>query len=191
MAKLHSLLGFTAICTALAMATLSSCTVGDGDDDDDGGAGGESADGGSKPSGGTTTGGTGGAGGSGGKQAGGDGPGGAGGAGGDGGAAPGGAGAGGAGAGGTSGRVCEGEGGAVAAEGVSCAEYCSEFFDRCAAFAEDAAFENEAACRRSCEFFLNEQLCCRAFHVILAGESGAGGGANAECAQAAGTETCN
>jgi hypothetical protein len=189
MAKLHSLLGFTAICTALAMATLSSCTVGDGDDDDDGGAGGESAEGGTKPSGGTTTGGTGGAGGSAGKPDGGSSPGGAGG---DGGAAPGGAGAGGVGgAGGTSGKVCEGDGGAVAAEGVSCAEYCSEFFDKCAAFADDAAFENEAACRTSCGFFLNEQLCCRAFHVILAGEAGAGGGANAECAQAAGTETCN
>jgi hypothetical protein len=190
MKKIHSLLGFTTICTALAMATLSSCTVGDGDDDDDGGAGGESAEGGTKPSGGTRAGGTGGTGGSAGNQTSGNGPGG-GGAGGDGGAAPGGAGAGGAGAGGTSSKVCEGEGGAVAAEGVSCAEYCSEFFDKCAAFAEDAAFENEAACRTSCGFFLNEQLCCRAFHVILAGEAGAGGGANAECAQAAGTETCN
>lgn len=185
MAKLRSLLWFAMLSSSIGITVLSSCTINESSDGDDG-VGGEGGDDsgagrGGKPSGGTTgDAGEGGASGDGGTAA----PGGAGGV---GGAADAGA-AGNAGAGGApTDNACDlgvgGQGPYSEADGETCTDYCVSLFTACDAYTDDAAYATEEECMRFCQNFSNEQLCCRAFHVMQAD-----GATNptADCLEAAG-----
>lgn len=184
MAKLRSLLWFAMLSSSIGVTVLSSCTISEStDDDDDGGQGGEQPGAGR---GGNTNGGTsgdageGGASGDGGSGA----PGGAGGAGGAGDAgAAGNAGAGGA----PSDNACDlglgGQGAYGDADGETCTDYCVSLFAGCSAYTDDAAYATEEECMRFCQNFSNEQLCCRAFHVMRVGDTE---NSTTDCLEAAG-----
>lgn len=179
--------------TAAGALGVPSCTINDGSDDDGGsesGAGGDSANGGTTQGGtdGVEPGGAGGDAGAAGAAAvgGAAGAAGASGAAGDAGANGDEGGAGGAPSSNTCDNPAAGEAGA---QGSTCVDYCTGFFNFCSAYSDaqdEPTFANAAECLQFCENYGDSQLCCRAYHVTLAETE-----PTTACAAAAGDAVCN